>query len=101
MQFGNGEVEWGNYSMEADTSHLCFEVKDLEAYRDDLIHKGVTISAITVGMDNSKQAWIKDPDGNDIELMEYTTSSFQMRGVIRRMLFKRSLLDASRILYHF
>lgn len=61
--------------------HLCFEVKDLEAYRDDLIHKGVTISAITVGMDNSKQAWIKDPDENDIELMEYTTTSFQMRGV--------------------
>jgi lactoylglutathione lyase len=61
--------------------HLCFEVKDLEEYRNILVGKGVTISPITVGMDNSKQAWIKDPDENDIELMEYTPTSFQVRGV--------------------
>jgi lactoylglutathione lyase len=59
--------------------HFCFEVKDLEAYRDMLAGRGVTITKITVGMDNSKQAWIKDPDGNDIELMEYTPNSFQLR----------------------
>jgi catechol 2,3-dioxygenase-like lactoylglutathione lyase family enzyme len=59
--------------------HLCFDVKDLAAYRDLLIGRGVNITPITIGMDNSKQAWIKDPDGNDIELMEYTPTSFQMR----------------------
>jgi catechol 2,3-dioxygenase-like lactoylglutathione lyase family enzyme len=59
--------------------HLCFEVKDLAAYRAVLIRRGVAISQITIGMDNSKQAWIKDPDGNDIELMEYTPASFQLR----------------------
>lgn len=59
--------------------HLCFESKDLEAYRDQLIGRGISITPITVGMDNSKQAWVKDPDGNDIELMEYTPTSFQMR----------------------
>jgi lactoylglutathione lyase len=58
--------------------HLCFEVKELEAYREMLAGKGIPVSAITVGMDNSKQAWIKDPDGNDIELMEYTPASFQI-----------------------
>ena len=58
--------------------HVCFEVKDLEGYRDVLVRKGVIITAITVGMDNSKQAWVKDPDGNDIELMEYTPTSFQV-----------------------
>lgn len=58
--------------------HVCFEVKDLEVYRNVLITRGVDVTAITVGMDNSKQAWIKDPDGNDIELMEYTPVSFQM-----------------------
>jgi lactoylglutathione lyase len=58
--------------------HLCFEVKKLEAYRNLLIRRSVKISPITVGMDNSKQAWIKDPDNNDIELMEYTSTSFQM-----------------------
>jgi catechol 2,3-dioxygenase-like lactoylglutathione lyase family enzyme len=61
--------------------HLCFEVEDLEKYRNLLIERGVNISPITIGMDNSKQAWIKDPDDNDIELMEYTPTSFQMRGV--------------------
>ncbi len=64
--------------------HLCFEVKKLETYRDLLVKRGVNISPITVGMDNSKQAWIKDPDGNDIELMEYTPTSFQTRGVIKK-----------------
>lgn len=77
--------QWGGEVVELQHGsryrHLCFDVKDLEAYRDNLINKGVAISTITVGMDNSKQAWIKDPDGNDIELMEYTPSSFQMRGV--------------------
>jgi lactoylglutathione lyase len=57
--------------------HVCFEAKDLETYRDLLIGRGVAVTPITVGMDNSKQAWIKDPDGNDIELMEYTPTSFQ------------------------
>jgi lactoylglutathione lyase len=57
--------------------HLCFEVEDLESYRDILLERGIMITPITVGMDNSKQAWVKDPDGNDIELMEYTPASFQ------------------------
>jgi hypothetical protein len=55
-------------------------VVELEGYRGQLIRRDVTISPMTVGMDNSKQAWIKDPDGNDIELMEYTPTSFQKRG---------------------
>lgn len=59
--------------------HLCLEAKDLEVYREVILKKGVEVSSITVGMDNSKQAWIKDPDGNDIELMEYTPASFQKR----------------------
>jgi catechol 2,3-dioxygenase-like lactoylglutathione lyase family enzyme len=60
--------------------HLCFSVKGLEEYRDSIVNRGIDVSEISVGMDNSKQAWIKDPDGNDIELMEYTPASFQLRG---------------------
>jgi lactoylglutathione lyase len=63
--------------------HLCFEVKNLETYRNLLVKRGVKISQITIGMDNSKQAWIKDPDGNDIELMEYTPTSFQIHGAAK------------------
>ena len=76
--------QWGGSVAELQSGskyrHLCFEVEDLEKYRSQLIGRDVTISPITVGMDNSKQAWIKDPDGNDIELMEYTPTSFQKRG---------------------
>jgi hypothetical protein len=31
-------------------------------------------------MDNSRQAWVTDPDGNAIELMEYGASSLQLTG---------------------
>jgi lactoylglutathione lyase len=59
--------------------HLCFEVADLEGYRQGLVAKGLAVTQITMGMDHSYQCWIKDPDGNDIELMEYTPDSFQLR----------------------
>ena len=57
--------------------HLCFEASDLEELVAGLESKGVKVRPISVGMDHSKQAWIKDPDGNDIELMEYTARSLQ------------------------
>jgi lactoylglutathione lyase len=59
--------------------HLCFEVTNLEEYRKRLIERGLTVTAVTVGMDHSKQAWISDPDGNPIELMEYTSESEQVK----------------------
>jgi lactoylglutathione lyase len=58
--------------------HFCFEVDDLVKLVADLERKGVKVRPISVGMDHSKQAWIKDPDGNDIELMEYTPRSLQL-----------------------
>lgn len=58
--------------------HLCLEVEDLEGVVAQLTAKGVTVRPISVGVDHSKQAWIKDPDGNDIELMEYTPKSLQL-----------------------
>jgi catechol 2,3-dioxygenase-like lactoylglutathione lyase family enzyme len=58
--------------------HLCFEVTDLEQYCGRLKTKGLEVSAITMGMDHSRQAWIHDPDGNSIELMEYTGTSMQL-----------------------
>lgn len=51
-------------------NHFCFEVTGLEAYCTKLSAQGVAVRPIAVGMDHSKQAWIKDPDDNTIELME-------------------------------
>jgi len=38
------------------------------------------VTEISMGMDNSRRAWITDPDGNQIELMGYGHSSLQLRG---------------------
>lgn len=60
--------------------HFCLEVTGLDEYCRTLKSKGVDVSDITLGMDNSRQAWIEDPDGNAIELMEYGPSSLQLAG---------------------
>jgi catechol 2,3-dioxygenase-like lactoylglutathione lyase family enzyme len=69
-----GELKKGNLYR-----HLCFEVTGIEAYRQALVTKGLSLTEVKVGMDGSKQCWIKDPDGNDIELMEYTSLSRQVQ----------------------
>lgn len=58
--------------------HHCFEVTGLEDFKKALEGRGIQVSAITIGMDNSRQAWTADPDGNAIELMEYTHQSLQL-----------------------
>jgi catechol 2,3-dioxygenase-like lactoylglutathione lyase family enzyme len=58
--------------------HFCFEVSDIEVLCTEFSAKGIKFRPIAVGMDHSKQTWIKDPDGNDIELMEYTPKSLQL-----------------------
>ncbi len=51
--------------------HLCFEIEDLVAYVEQIRAKGVTIDIEpNQGCDKNLQAWIKDPDGNRIELMQ-------------------------------
>lgn len=58
--------------------HFCLEVEGIADVRRTIIEAGCDVTDITKGMDGSLQAWIKDPDGNDIELMEYTRDSLQL-----------------------
>ena len=58
--------------------HFCLEVAGLEAYCQTLKSRGVQVTDISMGMDHSLQAWVSDPDGNAIELMEYTPASLQL-----------------------
>jgi lactoylglutathione lyase len=60
--------------------HFCLEVTGLDEFCATLKSKGVEVTEISLGMDNSRQAWIADPDGNAIELMEYGYSSLQLSG---------------------
>ena len=58
--------------------HFCLEVTGLDEFCRTLKEKGVEVTEIKLGMDHSRQAWIADPDGNAIELMEYGYSSMQL-----------------------
>ncbi len=60
--------------------HFCLEVTGLDEYCKTLKSRGVSVTEITMGMDNSRQAWVADPDGNQIELMEYGPASLQLAG---------------------
>jgi len=73
-----GEVVAMRSNQQAHARHFCFEVEGLETEVARLEKLGLEVRPVSVGMDHSKQAWIKDPDGNDIELMEYTLRSRQL-----------------------
>jgi catechol 2,3-dioxygenase-like lactoylglutathione lyase family enzyme len=57
--------------------HLCLEVDDMPATVAELRSRGVHASDPKLGSDNSWQSWIQDPDGNRIELHQYTPTSQQ------------------------
>ena len=60
--------------------HICLEVEDLDAAIAEIRDKGWEISNKQLGGDNSWQAWIEDPSGVPIELMQYTKESSQFTG---------------------
>ncbi len=60
--------------------HFCLEVEDLEAVIAALQSKGLEISEKKLGGDGAWQAWITDPSGVRIELMQYSDSSSQFSG---------------------
>lgn len=58
--------------------HLCLVVDDIEDMVEHLRVNGVTIDTEpNVGLDHNIQAWMKDPDGNPIELMQLSPESPQ------------------------
>lgn len=60
--------------------HLCLEVEDIDAVIADVRAKDWEITDKKWGADNAWQAWITDPGGVSIELMEYTPESTQFTG---------------------
>ena len=60
--------------------HFCLEVEDMDAAVDALRTRGVEVSDKKMGGDNNWQAWITDPSGVRIELMQYNKRSTQFTG---------------------
>ena len=57
-------------------NHFCLLVDDMAATLKGLEARGLPINGEPVrGLDNNWQYWLKDPDGNSIELMQIVSDS--------------------------
>jgi len=83
-----GETTFVEVFLAADTGeqqrplihHLCLELEDIDAFIASVRSKGWTITDKKLGVDQSWQAWITDPSGVRIEVMQYTENSSQFTG---------------------
>lgn len=58
--------------------HLCLMVDDIQATLADLAGRGIRADGpARQGKDTNWQAWLTDPDGNRIELMQISSESPQ------------------------
>lgn len=59
--------------------HIALIVDDIHAAFKEAKEKGLHIKTEPLlGPDNTWQFWLIDPDGNEIEMMEYTNDSLQL-----------------------
>ena len=63
-------------------NHLCLEVADIDVALRELADAGVPIAREKqMGQDGNWQAWIEDPDGHRIELMQMMPDSLQAKAL--------------------
>ena len=62
--------------------HFCFEVTGLAAMKERLDSERIPYLDVGIGLDHALQIWVGDPDGNAVELMEYTARSLQLVGEV-------------------
>lgn len=57
-------------------SHMCLLVDDMKRTEAEILKRGGTLDRpIKLGKDGNYQCWLKDPDGNRIELMQIMPDS--------------------------
>jgi lactoylglutathione lyase len=65
-------------------NHMCLAVDDLDRTVAEIKAAGIALtSEIKTGLDHNRQAWLEDPDGNRIELMEMAPNSLQAEAITR------------------
>jgi lactoylglutathione lyase len=63
-------------------NHLCLEVADIDVALRELEAAGVPLARDKqMGQDGNWQAWIEDPDGHRIELMQMMPDSLQAKAL--------------------
>jgi lactoylglutathione lyase len=72
-------------------NHVCLTVDDLDEVLTDVAAAGLKLLLpLKTAVDGNRQAWLEDPDGNRIELMEMAPASLQAKA-IRRLHAERAL----------
>ena len=65
-------------------NHFCLCVDDLDNVLAQMEHAGIPLlMGKKTGVDNNYQAWIEDPDGNRIELMQIAPNALQREALAR------------------
>ena len=65
---------------ESQVKHFCLEVDDIDKAIEKIRNCGIDVTDKEIGLDNSWQVWITDPNGVKIELHQYTEKSSQIVG---------------------
>ena len=82
--FPGGEGNRAAKTEAAGYNHMCFTVDDLDAVIARLADRGVPLSRPKkVAIDRNAQAWVEDPDGNRIELMEMSPDCVHFEALAR------------------
>jgi lactoylglutathione lyase len=65
-------------------NHMCLAVEDIDAVVQRIEDAGIALLLpLKLAVDGNRQAWIEDPDGNRIELMEMDPNSLQLQAIAR------------------
>jgi lactoylglutathione lyase len=65
-------------------NHMCLAVEDIDAVIKRIEAAGISLLLpLKLAVDGNRQAWIEDPDGNRIELMEMDPGSLQLKAIER------------------
>ena len=65
-------------------NHMCLAIDDIEALVAEIEAAGIPLlMPLKFAVDGNWQAWIEDPDGNRIELMQMDPASMQLKAIAR------------------
>jgi len=82
--FGDGEGDRAPATEVVGPNHFCLGVVDIDGVIAQLAERGVPLTRPKkMAIDGNNQAWIEDPDGNRIELMEVAPDSLQLQAIAR------------------
>jgi lactoylglutathione lyase len=82
--FPNGAGDEPVPSQARGVTHICLTVADLDQAVAELAARGVPLARpVITGGDGNRQAWIADPEGNRIELMEMSPASKQAAAIAK------------------